>query len=139
MTTKEQGTAGLGEAIKHFTKEGKVVSIPLTGSKHYDLIVDDGESLAKIQVKTTTTKSKTGYTVDLRGAGNDAYNIDEVDYLFVLCGNGEVYLIPSYDLADVKSRVTLNSSKDKYKVAPTECFSTPYELSFWDKLVALFR
>lgn len=39
---KKQGDAGLGVAIGWFTTHGYTMSVPLTDSQDYDLIVDDG-------------------------------------------------------------------------------------------------
>lgn len=52
MNTNEKG--GLGEArfIHEYTKKGWKVSIPLGHDAAYDLIVDDGEKLHRVQVKS---------------------------------------------------------------------------------------
>ena len=65
--TKKQGNWGLGQAIAYFTAKGLSVSIPLTDSQTYDLIVDDGTSLKRVQVKSSTNKCSSGaYAVELR-------------------------------------------------------------------------
>jgi len=53
--SKNQGDAGVGQAIAYFTKLGYIVSIPLTDSQDYDLIVEIEDELKKVQVKTGTT------------------------------------------------------------------------------------
>lgn len=45
---------GLGAAIAYFTKNEQTISIPLTDSQKYDLVVDFGDNLRKVQVKTST-------------------------------------------------------------------------------------
>ncbi len=47
--SKKQGDIGLGAAIAYFTFKGFTVSIPLTDSQDYDLVVDDGHKLSRIQ------------------------------------------------------------------------------------------
>lgn len=68
MTTKILGNAGLGRAIAHFTKLGQTVCVPLTDSQKYDLIVDDGTRLLKVQVKASssaTIELRTKVAIDL--------------------------------------------------------------------------
>jgi hypothetical protein len=48
-----QGNVGLANAIAWFANNGYRPAIPLTDSQDYDLIVDDGEKLYKVQVRTT--------------------------------------------------------------------------------------
>ncbi len=116
--TKKQGDAGLGVAISYFARRGDCINIPLTDSQEYDLIVDCGGTLRRIQVKTTNYKNSTGtYTVELRTTGgnksrNSAKLFDEqaVDFLFVLAGDGGQYLIPS---SSIKTKQSL-SLGDKY-------------------------
>ena len=55
---KQQGNIGMAYAIAYYTKLGYVVSIPLTDSQDYDLIIDTGIKLLKVQVKTTDFKTK---------------------------------------------------------------------------------
>lgn len=58
--SKKQGDAGLGQAIAYFTMLGYEVALPLTDSADWDLIVDTGEELKKVQVKTSYQMSKSG-------------------------------------------------------------------------------
>lgn len=54
-------------AIAHFAKQGYTVSVPLTDSQKYDLIVEIEGVLNKVQIKTTFTKNPSGaYVVGLR-------------------------------------------------------------------------
>lgn len=74
---------------------GHDVSIPMTESAAYDLIVDTGESLARVQVRYSTDgvvglrrihSNSQGYVVKMPRA--NAY-----DWLYVLRGDGREYLI----------------------------------------------
>jgi hypothetical protein len=103
--TKKQGDVGMGVAIGYFASQGLTVCVPLTDSQDYDLVVDIDEKLQKIQVKTTTQKSrgKTGYDVQLKVSGGNRswsgickrFDPTKVDYVFVLTAAGDQYLIPS--------------------------------------------
>ena len=109
--SKKQGDMGMGSAIAYFTKQGYTVSIPLTDSQDYDLIVDDG-SLKKVQVKTAA-----GDEIDLRTSGGNKsrwsakkFDPASVDMIFAVTGLG-TYNIPTTGL---KNQSTLTIC-DKYK------------------------
>jgi PD-(D/E)XK endonuclease len=53
-TTQRKGDIATARAIATFTAMGHDVSIPLTESAAYDLIVDDGCELARVQCKFVT-------------------------------------------------------------------------------------
>lgn len=122
--SKKQGDAGVGAAIAYFCKEGWHVSIPLTDSQDYDLVIDYGDGLKSVQVKTTTFKTKRGiFNVSLTTkGGNRTWNgiskslVDSsVDFLFVITKNGDKYLFP---MSEMNNRSTINLGKkyQKYKV-----------------------
>lgn len=117
--SKKQGDIGLGCAIGWFASKGYTVSIPLTDSQDYDLVVDI-DRLSKVQVKTTSYKKPSGYfEVGLRTlGGNQSWNgvvkhFDplKIDYLFVVTSEGECFLIPSSKI-NSKNSITLGL---KYK------------------------
>lgn len=104
MNTKQIGNIGLGQAVAFFLKKGYPVSIPINDSQSYDLVVDFPEiGLKKVEVKTTTYKSKYGiYVVGLRlTGGNQSFNYaknfhqSQTDFVFAHIVNGDSYLIPS--------------------------------------------
>lgn len=125
--SKKQGDVGIGAAIGWFTTQGWIVSIPLTDSQEYDLIVDDGTSLKKVQVKTTRFKSlcrgKQGpFVVALRTTNANTsrkkikhMNWDKIDYLFVLTNDGNKYLIPSSKINNTNS-INLGHKMDQFLV-----------------------
>lgn len=100
--SKKQGDFGLGMAIAHFVSEGKTVSIPLTDSQEYDIIVDFDGCLKKIQVKTASYKRNGFYEVTIKTCGGNKSNHiikkfdgGMVDYMFIITVSGEKYLIPT--------------------------------------------
>lgn len=122
--TKKQGDIGLGSAIAYFTSLGWTVCIPLTDSQDYDLIVDDGASLQRVQVKTTKFRPHgLSYEAALKTSGGNRsgkgkvkkFDPSKIELLFILTEDGTRYLIPSHDLAG-NTTVSLGESKDKYKV-----------------------
>lgn len=117
--TKKQGDAGLGIAIGWFTMKGYTVSIPLTDSQDYDLVVEINKVLRKIQVKTTFFKIRSSYQVNLSIKGGNRSGIGKLkmfdpnscDYIFIVTGQGLNYLIP---ITQIKARyqLILNSNFD---------------------------
>jgi hypothetical protein len=110
---REQGLIGVTDAIAHFGGRGWAVSVPLIDSQPYDLVVDDGRRLHRVQVKTTTRRSPYGIFVVLlatRG-GNRSYHTSKdfdpraSDLLYVLADDRSRYLVPT---SAIRSRTTLS-------------------------------
>lgn len=122
--TKIQGTIGLGQAIAYFTKKGYIVSLPLNDSQDYDLIVEIDNVLHKVQVKTTTIKSKSGYyqpyirqtCKNTKQNYTKAANTLIYDYLFVVADNYDCWFIPKDIIKDIKESIVLNENFSKYKI-----------------------
>ena len=111
-TNKEKGNAGLSIAIAYFGSNGYLVSIPLNDTQDYDLIVDDGNTLQKVQVKASANVSDNGvYQISLKSSGGtngSCYKrvIDtDIDLLFVLCEDMTMYLFPK---SIITQRSTIN-------------------------------
>jgi hypothetical protein len=94
-TTQRKGDIAVSQAIAAFTKKGWDVSIPLTESAAYDLVVDDTTALCRVQVRFTSSdevdlrrihSNSTGYVV--KKTRPNAY-----DWIYVLKSSGEQYLI----------------------------------------------
>lgn len=114
-----QGNVGLGSAIAHYTSKGYTVSIPLNDSQDYDLIVDSGNCLKKVQVKTTRFKSNGSYVALLCSSnlqGKTTFDNSKVDEVFVLTEEGTKYVILASDIK-VKNTLSLGSKCEKYKIA----------------------
>ncbi len=110
--SKKQGDVGLGSAIAYFTSKGYTVSLPLTDSQPYDLIVDMNGQLKKVQVKTTGYKDGTYYQINLSTkGGNRSFNTvkkfdrTSVDYVYALTSVGGRWLIP---VSTIKATGLLN-------------------------------
>lgn len=124
VNTNKQGDVGMACAIQYFAMLGYVVSIPLTDSQDYDIIVDNGKRLFTVQVKTTKHKTRYNrYIVNLKTSywnkkGNFARACTDMKYdlLFVLTESGTCYLIPKSDIRTIRNGVVLGNDKNKYKV-----------------------
>ena len=94
-TTQRKGDIATSRAIATFTAMGHDVAIPLTESAAYDLVVDDGHGLFRVQCKFVS-----GRQVDLRRIHSNAggYVVkrtvpDAYDWLYVLNAEGKQFLI----------------------------------------------
>lgn len=93
--TQYKGDVGLAAAILYFVQERYYVSLPTTESAPYDLIVDNGSELYRVQTKFTSGKA-----VDLRCIHSNSggyvvkhYADKAYDWLFVYRADGEKFLI----------------------------------------------
>lgn len=117
-TNKQRGNAGLSYAIAYFGCNGYIVSVPLNDTQDYDLVIDDGVSLKKVQVKATSQIDRGEYVVSLSSCGwtkGTAYkNVKDtdIDLLFVLCSNLDAYLIPK-DVLTQSSELKLKRTTAK--------------------------
>lgn len=121
-TNKEKGNTSLGIAIAYYSANGYTVSIPLNDTQDYDLIVDKNNNLKKVQVKSTSCKTKYGnYQVALKSCGGTKgatyktvieTNIDEV---FILTKDMQMYILPIEEIKN-KSTLTICNKYEKYKV-----------------------
>lgn len=119
----KQGDIGEARAIYEYTKLGFSVSRTLFDSSKYDLIIDTGEGLERVQVKTTSFKERSGYySVNLKTSGGSSSKgtirnrtDGDYDYLFVLTGDGNCWSIP-VDSDTPKTNIVLNKKYDKYRL-----------------------
>jgi hypothetical protein len=94
-TTQRKGDVATARAVATFTELGWDVSLPLTESAAYDLVVDDGQHLRRVQCKYVS-----GRHVDLRRIHSNpkGYVVKRVaanayDWLYVLRSDGSEYLV----------------------------------------------
>lgn len=124
--SKKQGDVGLGVAIGWFSSKGYSVSVPLTDSQDYDLVVEMNGKFCAVQVKTTFHTTEYGvYQANLRvfggnrsGTGKIKYfnTTSTIDYIFVLTERGDMYLIPSSDVTS-KATINLGEAMEAYRVS----------------------
>ena len=119
-----QGLVGLTDAIGWFGAHGYTVSVPLVDAQPYDLVVDGPDGLQRVQVKTTTYRTRSGvFAVQLatRG-GNRSYHTmkrfdsSTSDLLYVLTDARERYLIPT-SAVTAGALLSLGSKVAAYRVA----------------------
>lgn len=112
MTPQEKGDLAVTFAIAKLTELGYFVSIPISESTQYDLVVEKEDKFRRVQVKYSKRKD-----VDLRRihSNSNGYVVkkykDDFDLLFVFKPDFTCYLIDE-DLSE-RSYIT---PKDKYKI-----------------------
>lgn len=121
-TNKEKGNTSLGIAIGYYASNGYTVSIPLNDTQDYDLIIDKDNTLKKVQVKSTSCKTRYGnYQVALKSCGGTkgkTYKTvieTDIDELFILTEDLNIYIFP---VSELENKSTLNICKKyrKYRV-----------------------
>lgn len=120
--TKDQGEIGIGDAIAWFTRAGWTTSIPLVDNQAYDLVVDDGRRLQRVQVKTSTCRTSSGgWAVELRTNGGNRsrstsspFDPDTCDLLYVLTDDGR-WLIPT-ERIEATTSLTLGEKWQEWRV-----------------------
>lgn len=124
-TYSKQGNVGLAYAIAYYSKLGYTISIPLTDTQDYDIIVDSGNTLLKVQVKTTTCINKQGnYQVNLKVMGGNrsgtgktkTFDQNHCDLVFVMTEKFEFYSIPRSEITSTTS-LSLTEKYIPFKVS----------------------
>lgn len=114
MDNKQKGNLAAASAIHRFVLAGYTVSIPLTDTAKYDLVVEQDGRFQAVQCKYAGYEGNQGlYSVPLyvsggnRSAGNRRIKYQEQDFdlLYVLCANGRAYVIP---FAAIAGQTTIN-------------------------------
>ena len=97
----------LSMAINYFTIMGYTVSLPMNDTQWYDLVVEKDGKFETVQCKATQTKNK---TIDFRSTGgtnggvyDNLLNHPELDYLFCVDGDLNMWLIPVKEITTKKS------------------------------------
>ena len=126
MTSKEKGNIALGRCIQYFTSLGFIVLLPLNDAQDYDIAIDNGKTIDKIQVKYTSQKQKSNYyicklyTCGHKDANGKQYekpiNYNNIDYFWFTNELNEDWLIPISELLNNRT-ITLNKDRDKFKVS----------------------
>lgn len=123
MNSKQKGTVGVAKAIAHYAENGYVVSIPLTDSQAYDLLIERDGKILRVQVKTGEQVVNGVPRIELRTKGGNKsgtgkekrINQELVDLICIPAGD-DIYEIPGADLHG-RNCISLGPSARKYLVA----------------------
>lgn len=129
MNSKAKGEISEGHVIAHLLKKGHSVSMPFGDNQRYDLILDDGKRLWRVQVKTArlhkgclvfNTASVNGFT----GARTN-YD-DKIDLFLVYSPDTDkVYRVPVEQVP--ASSMTLRVEQPKGGPKTTLVWAKNYE------------
>jgi hypothetical protein len=124
INRRQQGDLGEASAIEWLTRHGATVWIPLGHSPDADLVAEIDGRLLRVQVKTSTLRSRRRRTSDrwdvslATNGGNQSwsgiaktFDPSRFDLLFVLTGGGRRWLIPA---GVIESSHGLNLGGPKY-------------------------
>jgi len=121
-TNRDRGNAGLALAISYYGANGYTVSIPLNDTQDYDLLIDNGVSISKVQAKFSKQRSEHGVQkVPLRSSGGTNGGVyktlidTNIDILFCSNPNMEMWAIPKSELTQ-RNVLNLGEKYHKYKV-----------------------
>lgn len=126
INSKKQGDVGMCYAIAYYSRLGWTVSIPITDSQDYDLLVENTDNnILKVQVKTSRYLTEGGtYQVSLKTCGGNKIwtNNKEngiknyIDLVFVLVDDGSCYSIPTEKIESSGS-MNLGDKYSEFKVS----------------------
>jgi hypothetical protein len=115
-------TAAIAMAAAWFLRRGYGVSYPIE-ARPYDLVVEWGNSLYRIQVKTTRARDRNSGAgicgikrVPRRDHLQLAYDPADVDFFFIIDVSGDYYIVPIQDVVGSK-QVSLTTIRHR-KVNP---------------------
>jgi PD-(D/E)XK endonuclease len=135
VNRRVQGDIGELSAMEWLASKNAVVWVPFTHSPHVDLMAEFEDSLARVQVKTSTYRGskpdsdRWNISIATNG-GNRSWNgvakrfdPTRVDYLFVLVGDGRRWFIPATLVEGSRGLVLGGSKYSEFEIER----GTPFE------------
>ena len=125
INSKKQGDVGMCYAIAYYSRLGWTVSIPITDSQDYDLLVENTDNnILKVQVKTSRYLTEGGtYQVSLKTCGGNKsgqtikkMDKNYIDLVFVLVDDGSCYSI-STEKIESSGSMNLGDKYSEFKVS----------------------
>lgn len=122
---KERANLGLGKALSYFLENGYNVSVPITDTQRYDLVVEQDNIVYRVECKTTDYQSEYGIpivSVKTCGGNRSGQTIkkiskNEADLLFAYdINSNSCWIIPIVDI-DGMSALSLGKKYEKYKAS----------------------
>ena len=133
VNRKQIGRIGLSMAINYFTCQGYTISLPMNDTQWYDLVIEKDGKFQTVQCKATQTENSEISLKNTGGTNGSVYdnvtNHSELDYLFCVNGEFEMWLIPIKDITTTR-QITLRKEPTKngqgfqtykYRVRISDC------------------
>ena len=117
MNTKDVGDRTVAMVMAALVKTGRVLLIPFGDNRRYDLAVDDGGRLVRIQCKTGrliggSVSFPTASSYSHRGGVRRSYK-GEADFFGVYCPQlDKVYFVPVDEVGEVEARLRVEPCKN---------------------------
>lgn len=109
--TLQKGLSTELQSILFFVEKGFLVSIPYGNAGRYDLLVDNGQQIYRIQCKTAHKNENGSYTVNVSNSrmcsvGNvlKHYTKDQIDYIMTFIEQQAVF-IPVESIENSKCKI----------------------------------
>ena len=116
-TNKDKGRAGLSLGIAWFGANGYSINIPLNDTQWYDFVAEKDGQFYTVQCKATGSKTN---EIPLRNMGgtngiqyDNVTNHSNLDFLFCLDKDMNMYVIPMQDLLDAGNKNTIRLRTEK--------------------------
>lgn len=100
-------------AINYFTCQGYTISLPINDTQWYDLVVEKDGKFYTVQCKATQTENG---DIDFRSTGgtnggvyDNLLNHSELDYLFCVNKDLNMWLIPIKDIQQNRKSIRLKT------------------------------
>ena len=100
-------------AINYFTCQGYTISLPINDTQWYDLVVEKDGKFYTVQCKATQTENG---DIDFRSTGgtnggvyDNLLNHSELDYLFCVNKDLNMWLIPVKDIQQNRKSIRLRT------------------------------
>lgn len=117
--SKHKGSYAVAQCVAKMYEKGYEVLFPLGDRMPYDLVIDDGKTLRKVQCKYAGFYERDGHVAELRTTGgNQSFNTAKkytdscFDLLYILTKSGKHYLI---EWNDITCRSVIKVDSSKYK------------------------
>ena len=111
INRKQIGRIGLTMAINYFTCQGYTISLPMNDTQWYDLVIEKDGIFQTVQCKATQTENGDISLRNMGGTKGTEYdnitNHSELDYLFCVNKNLEMWCIPIKELIESGNRNTI--------------------------------
>ena len=118
--TKSVGDRSEAIVLAELVKRGYLVSIPFGENQRYDLIIDDGDKLSRVQVKTGRLRGgvivyNCSSSHAHRGGASRPY-FGEIEYLAVYCPDTKkVYMLPEKELTATNAHLRVSPARNNIK------------------------
>ena len=106
-------------AINYFTCQGYTISLPINDTQWYDLVVEKDGKFYTVQCKATQTENG---DIDFRSTGgtnggvyDNLLNHSELDYLFCVNKDLNMWLIPIKDIQQNRKSIRLRTEPNANK------------------------